>query len=147
MLHDRIRAVVEERLRIARAANPSPWRRFVGRTGLNHLDPNTIFGDGEPRGFDRLRNVCNLDYSWERDANAEHIMANDPADAILAAEHALGILARHEAVLDELDRLVCGGCQELCHSRSGLSCDSPDAPWPCAEVRALATRFGVEVSG
>jgi hypothetical protein len=33
--------------------------------------------------------------------------------------------------------LQCGHCAELCHSRSGLGCDSPDAPYPCETVQLL----------
>jgi len=144
-LHERIREVVEERLRIARAANPSPWRRFVGRTGLNHLDPNTIFGDGEPRGFDKLRNVCNLDYSWERDANAEHIMANDPSDVILSAEHALSVLEDHR---DD----GTGECPTCIHDTAPgegahYDCRHWFVPHPCREIRRLATRWRVDVDG
>lgn len=146
-LHDRIRAVVEDRLRIARAANPSPWRRI---TDKSHLDPNTIFGDGSPRGFDKLRNVCSLDYSWERDANAAHIVANDPADAILSAEHALSVLERHRPGL-------IGGCGADC--REWYPYPDPEhigppddgewrfQAWPCIEIRELATRWRVEVDG
>jgi len=144
-LHDRIREVVEERLRIARAANPSPWRRFTDRP---HLDPNTIFGDGSPRGFDKLRNVCSLDYSWERDANAEHIVANDPSDVILSAEHALGMLIRHQPAVLRPDtrggkwydaRTVCSTCSPPLSSLGDM--------WPCPEILALATRWRVEVDG
>jgi hypothetical protein len=31
----------------------------------------------------------------------------------------------------------CGYCADLCHSRSGLGCDSPDAPWPCETAELL----------
>lgn len=37
----------------------------------------------------------------------------------------------------ETGQLQCAYCAEQCHSRSGLSCDMPDAPWPCATVRLL----------
>jgi len=141
-LHDRIREVVEERLRIAQEANPSPWRRFTDRP---HLDPNTIFGDGSPRGFDKLRNVCNLDYSWERDANAAHIVANDPADAILSAEHALGILERHK----DDGTGMCSTCIRDTAPGEGAAYDCRHwaAGYPCIEICELATRWRVEVDG
>lgn len=53
------------------------------------------------------------------------------------------VLERHEAHLDGMDRLVCACCEELCHSRSGLMCDSPDAPWPCLEIRDMADAYAV----
>lgn len=35
----------------------------------------------------------------------------------------------------------CDHCADLCHSRSGLMCESPDAPWPCPTVRIVAEQF------
>lgn len=139
ILHDRIRAVVEERLRIARAV--AGYRQRPGELIWAQCDPERDHG----LIGDALGNVVTYDVGNRE--QAEFIAANDPADAILGAEHALAVLERHAPVLDELDRLVCDGCEELCHSRSGLGCDSPDAPYPCAEVRSLATRWRVEVDG
>ena len=31
----------------------------------------------------------------------------------------------------------CGYCAGLCHSTSGIMCNSPDAPYPCETVRLL----------
>lgn len=31
----------------------------------------------------------------------------------------------------------CEECASLCHSRSGLYCDQPDAQYPCATIRVL----------
>lgn len=39
------------------------------------------------------------------------------------------------------DQPQCEYCASLCHSRSGLGCDSPDAPYPCDTVRLLALPY------
>lgn len=41
----------------------------------------------------------------------------------------------------EAGQLQCGHCAEQCHSGSGLSCDMPDAPWPCPTVRLIAQPY------
>lgn len=40
-----------------------------------------------------------------------------------------------------MTEVQCGYCAGLCHSRSGLGCDSPDAPWPCDTVRLVAAIY------
>lgn len=41
----------------------------------------------------------------------------------------------------EAGQLQCEHCAEQCHSHSGVSCDMPDAPWPCPTVRLLAQPY------
>lgn len=48
------------------------------------------------------------------------------------------ILDLHSPRSDYQGRQVCEYCADLCHSRSGLGCDDPDAPYPCDTVRLLA---------
>jgi len=97
----RLKAVIEERLRVARAA-PRVWR-----SELMILREAVAF-----------------------------VALNDPADAILAGEWALGVLERHAP-------------RDYIHERSGLACawcaygDGEQVPWPCIEIEALAKRFGV----
>lgn len=40
---------------------------------------------------------------------------------------------------------ICDHCDSLCHSRSGLMCDSPDAVYPCETIRAITTQYDLEV--
>ena len=55
------------------------------------------------------------------------------------AEVALqAIIDLHAPVADGEGRLQCQHCSGLCHSRSGLSCDDPDAPFPCETIRLIA---------
>jgi len=46
-----------------------------------------------------------------------------------------------EYVPGEPTGLQCVHCARLCHSTSGLSCESPDAPWPCPTVLLLALPY------
>jgi hypothetical protein len=41
----------------------------------------------------------------------------------------------------ETGELQCEHCAEQCHSRSGLGCEQPDAPWPCPTVRLVAQPY------
>jgi hypothetical protein len=147
-LHDRIRAVVEERLRIAReVAGSGVWDAYVeaGDDGWAIEsdpggDPCAIIGDK---------------------AMALHMEANDPADAILSAEHALSVVERHAIVHRNIGWLefdvghgelcetyaeipVCGRCVPK-HSHFKTRAEVPEGP--CIEVRELATRWRVEVDG
>jgi hypothetical protein len=63
------------------------------------------------------------------------------ADAMAERDRLEAAVARvrglHQPYQTE-DRTQCDHCMELCHSRSGLSCDTPyDAPWPCPTIEAL----------
>ncbi len=109
-LHDRIRAVVEERLRIARAV--IALGRYSAKISSEHSQELT-------------------------DALSLHLVANDPADAILSAEHALDVLDRHWPAEDE------PGLCRFCFGQDG----EDYYPYPCPEIRALATRWRVEVDG
>lgn len=82
-----LRARLDEDEQVALAANRSPWRRL----NASHLDPNTVFGDGSPAGMDKLRHVCSVEMAWERDANAAHIIRNQPARVLreVAAKRAI----------------------------------------------------------
>jgi hypothetical protein len=92
----KIRAAIDEDERIALAANPGPWRFRI--PNANHLDQYTIFGDGQPRGRDKLRNVCSVDLSWEKEANAAHIVLHNP-DRVLA------MVAAHREILELIEVL------------------------------------------
>ena len=125
-LHDRIRAVIEERLAEAKAA-----RLRLLSAGPKYWTPA---GRGAQYGLwvgDHSVGTVELD-------SADHLRLLsliDPADAILGAEHALGLLDRHSPAVDEpwLCRTCFTGEDYL--------------PYPCVETLALATRWRVEVEG
>jgi hypothetical protein len=51
------------------------------------------------------------------------------------------VLDLHESTVDYQGRAVCRHCTDLCHSRSGLGCADPDAPFPCETVSLLAQPY------
>lgn len=132
-LHDRIRAAVEERLAEVKAA-----RLRLLSAGPKYWTPA---GRGAQYGLwvgDHSVGTVELD-------SADHLRLLsliDPADAILAAEHALGILDAHRPAngMAEPDPLgeYCTACSRL--TQNGY-------PYPCDEIRRLATRWRVEVDG
>ena len=143
----RLKAVIEERLRVAREATPGPWWDSKVLAAPGH---HTIRGGpDEWRGFDGslggdTRPVARIEpapdyeggFVTNHDADVEHIALNDPADAILAGEWALGVLERHRP--DDY-----GGCV-------GCHFDNREERWlwaDCAEIAALATRYGVSTDG
>jgi hypothetical protein len=115
----RLRAVVEERLAVARAATPGPWDLGIVYGTVMRVNGATVVRMGSS------------------EANAEHIALNDPADVILACEHALWVLDQHRWVAP---RVNCGCDQAMC------SCGE-HVPWPCEDLQRLATRYRVEVDG
>jgi hypothetical protein len=144
-LHDRIREVVEERLRIARAA-------AAGHTGTWK---NNGFGDDSWLITDD-GDVVVYDEGSPTEVQAEHIAANDPSDAILSAEHALGLLDeiagwRHHVSEDPW--YTCAAATEQVEGettcREGLDgrCDCGVGPLRDRMLAALATRWRVEVDG
>ncbi len=150
-LHDRIRAVVEERLRIAREATPGPWQFEE----TDRFDEETIGGTvhAPPLIWPIVTEFAG------KPADAAHVIANDPADAILSAEHSLDVLERHAIVHRNINWLelddgelceetaeipVCGRCVPK-HSGFRSRAEVPEGP--CIEVRELATRWRVEVDG
>jgi hypothetical protein len=67
------------------------------------------------------------------------LLAHIAADRKLLALHAPGPVGRACPA-------QCGYCANLCQSDSGLSCDRPDAPFPCDNVVILAEAYGIEVT-
>lgn len=52
------------------------------------------------------------------------------------------IVERHKPVRSwSGGALQCEHCADLCHSRSGLGCEDPDAPYPCPDIRDLASVY------
>ncbi len=142
-LHDRIRAVVEERLRLAREATPGPWESSgpdtIAEWSIYATKRGWMVATAEVNSYPessspKLRGGITGD---EANRNAAHIAANDPTDAILSAEHALSVLERHKPTDRDAFRygITCAGCPNSATS------------FPCIEIRDLATRWRVEVDG
>lgn len=140
-LHARLRAELERRLAVARAATPGPW---MSASHTGRKDGIALVGRVEDRGTGRAVAVLSDADVHQRHRDAEHIALHDPADAIRRYEGELEVLERH-APYPVSGGIGCDHCTRLCHSRSGLGCDSPDAPYPCDEIRSLTVRLGVSV--
>jgi len=130
----RLRTVVEERLAVARAASGDPW--VTGSSmGYQYSRPGDVYAiahNGTPaRIAEGTR--CGPDISAEQ--SAAHIALNNPADVILACEHALWLLDQHRWVAPGVN---CGCDQAMC------SCGE-HVPWPCEDLQRLAKRYRVEV--
>jgi hypothetical protein len=72
---------------------------------------------------------------------SRHIVNWDPARALAEVDAKRRILDLHAPSTDHKSRAVCQHCSELCHSRSGLGCDDPDAPYPCPTVQLVALPY------
>jgi len=98
--------------------------------------------DEDERQADALQGA-----SWWIDTDEErigdavrHFTDDDRVLAEVAAKRSL--MAGHEPVENwGYQKFQCRECASKCHSRSGLSCDQPDAPWPCEILRALAQPY------
>jgi hypothetical protein len=161
-LADRIRAALDETERVARAATPGPWRwgDWSATFGTLEQDPYVLERAPGLGPFPALRHrdndaeqVLYTEPGVDHDeaANRTHIALHDP-------ERELRMVAAHRKILDlhepseyRIRRggvtevvMQCDHCASLCHSGSGLSCDSPDAPYPCETVQIVAEAYGVE---
>jgi hypothetical protein len=72
-----------------------------------------------------------------------HIANWDPARVLTEVNTRRALLDLHapRADQDHAGSTVCDHCHDLCHSRSGLGCDSPDAPYPCETVSLYAQLY------
>ncbi len=133
-LHDQIRAEVERRLGIARAASKGPW---MAATHTGRKDGVSLIGRVEGRGTGgQAIAVFAASDVYQRAKDAAHAALHDPADAIRRYEYALKVLDRHDT------KPVWNG-GDLLHYRCAF-CGI--APHICADVRDLATSLGIEVS-
>jgi hypothetical protein len=136
-----LRAQLDDDERVARAAHDPeyPWvieqpepgspswyhPQLLGKNLISSSDPATLTPD-----------------------EGEHIARWDPTRVLAEIDAKRRILELHAPqpshyvgarfIWDEPGALQCSHCADLCHSRSGLACDTPDAPYPCPTVSLLA---------
>lgn len=133
-LHAQIRAEVERRLAIARAAEPGPWeigptfgardnRVYVRQVGDLIDSIGTCVIAAQVPSMPRFR------------ANASFIAEHHPDDAQRRYEYALKVLDMHQWRAPGVN---CGCDKGMC------SCGE-HVPWPCDELIWLATSLGIEV--
>jgi hypothetical protein len=89
-LIERLRLVLDEREKTARAAIQGPWYTST----RNHLSPYVVYGVS-PLGGDRIVQVCNIEAAWQRHENAAFMVANGP-------DVALRTIQAHRKILDEV---------------------------------------------
>jgi len=114
-LHERIEAAVRERMAVAQAASPGPWR----------LDPD--FDDVFAVDDERCAEAYALTGRQQR-ATAAHIAANDPARILRDCERDLKVLERHAPAYEIPLRWV---CRSRCK------------PVPCPELVETAEAYGI----
>lgn len=132
-LHERIRAEIERRLAVAKAAGSWDWK--CEQSGWDGLlwsvkpdEPEIAIHHGAVAAPSPLR---------------EHIALHDPADAIRRYEGELETLERHYPI-QERDNL---GPVVICAYEWGDSDGYMVRYEWCPEVKALAHRLGVSVDG
>lgn len=120
----RVRAAIEEKMRIAREATAGPWvvRWQDGEVGV----------DVEPADRTGYYIVCPDSAAGLDERDARHIALHDPQDTLRGCEADLRVLDRHVPEWIKY-RSWCTHCERL---------------WPCVEIldRAYAHNVPVEAS-
>lgn len=78
------------------------------------------------------------DEGWPSDEQARHIAFQDPARTLTRIKAIRALAANHTRSDPRNGAIRCYDCADMCHSYSGLNCDSPDAAWPCEGIRGIA---------
>ncbi len=144
-LHDRLRAELERRLAVARAATPGQWE--VG--GIGDYGWSVHF----PRHDGWANMGIETEDNEQGKADAAHIALHDPADAIARYTGEVEVLERHcraDAHPHWPGRgrphwppdPACRGCNANFDEEYAVA-DAND----CPEIRSLASRLGVIVDG
>jgi len=142
-LHERLLAAVNERLELANAADPGPWRLGVERnSGRVYVAERMAVIDWVGTVFAAQRS--NQTRAHE---NAAFIAANDPASVIRHCKRDLKVLERHrpEPVIVGWDRKTVGHNCAVCYV-PGEDYDDYGRPveYPCPDVVDLATAYAID---
>lgn len=128
-----LRAQLDEDERVARAADSGRWLPEDKGITFEYRADDFHGGEAQARLVADTR------------ANQWHIANWDPARVLAEVDAKRRMLELHAPVASgsyiQPGPLQCEHCADQCHSRSGLGCDSPDAPWPCDTVRLLALPY------
>jgi Family of unknown function (DUF6221) len=135
-LDERLRAAITQRLELAQAATPGPWRVAAEGSEGSRVAPD--YQDKRERT--RFIAMVNGRVQPEDGRNARHIAANDPATIIRHCERDLKVLDRHR---------TCGTPDEIAaHPRypntACAHCGSN--PWPCEDIEWLAEAYQVVIT-
>ena len=118
----------------AAAAAPGPWHPNAEHDEVLAVDDIPV-AEGFALSNRQLRATVEHIVLW----NPSRVVAEVDAKRRMLAVHApepAGGSARTPGTLQ------CRHCTALCHSRSGLNCEAPDAPWPCTSVLMLTLPYG-----
>jgi len=130
-LHERIRAELDRRTAVANAASH-------GGTGeWSRPDPDHSYGRIE----DENGHLVVYDEGSPTESEAEHIALHDPADALRRYAGELEVLERHAPGPDDTG-WYCRWCYAGISQETGAD---EFLPYPCDEVRSLASRLGIMV--
>lgn len=131
-LHTTLRAAVQARLALARAATPGPWTTPYREHDVGWLVHNA-------RGTEYAMTIAVM-HSVDSEADAKHIAANDPGTVIRGCERDLRVLERHRSV-DGMGKYRDVG--EYCDQCSRLS--QIGEMYPCPDVLDMAQAYNVSV--
>jgi hypothetical protein len=145
-LHERLEAAIRERLAVAQAATPGPWR--VGDWNatygtaeeeisvIEHAPTLGAFPAVRQRG-DELTLVLQLQDGFvdEVQPNLIFITANDPARIIRDCERDLRLLERHVQSPAFTEKPVCRACRRPGYMMAQL--------WPCPEITDMADAYAI----
>jgi hypothetical protein len=132
-LHERLRAAVEERKRVAtEAADRDSGEWFMG-------DKWNVHRVESDAGYDWYAEHALVVFGNVK-PQSEHIALNDPARVLRDCDRDLKVLERHvdAGVEDEYSTGWCRGCHANFYEEWAEE-------WPCPEIRDLADEYGVEV--
>lgn len=133
-LHERLLAELDRRTALANAATPGPWRANHYGIESEVWSPELHRVVGRPT-LEVLQSYVTSGRNTYANADASHIALHDPADALRRYAGELEVLERHFPAADQPDQCrwcYAGGQDEY-------------LPWPCPEIRSLASRLGVSV--
>jgi len=136
-LHDTLRAELDRRLAVARAATPGPWRVCAEGSEGSRIAPDYR----DALGKSRFIGILNGRVQPEDGRNAAHIALHDPTDAIRRYTGELEVLERHAP------RRLVGEMRGWVDVKNPERCARCWADWPCVELMSLASRLGVNVDG
>lgn len=124
----RVRAELDEREALAKAATPGPWWN----------ESRILHAPYPPGGKGAACHPATCGYGSgtidDPDANAEHIAANDPSSVLRQVEGLRQIVERHKPVgaYVETNGPLCDYCSNAYSHR-----------WPCLDVQSVAFMLGV----
>lgn len=145
-LHDQVKAEVQRRLALAKAATPGPW---ISASNTRRKDGVALVGAMANRGTGRAVAVlADIDVR-QRHCDAAFIADHDPVDAIRRHEAALKVLGMYEAARAEKRQSIQAVDVGAKQYRQGLALDHVSAMGRLTAlgmvVQILAASYGIPI--